>query len=89
MPSTSFASRRATTSRQPRRATFVVTGKVLCEVELEADYDALAVSLGLVNVRRIGRRQCRITAERAADLADELARYLMGVDDDLERCFAK
>ncbi|HEX7054240.1 MAG TPA: serine/threonine-protein kinase [Burkholderiales bacterium] len=74
---------------QPRRATFVVSGKLLCEVEIEADYESMALSLELVNVRRIGRRQCRIPADKAGGLADDLARYLMGVDEELEKSFAK
>jgi serine/threonine protein kinase len=74
---------------QPRRATFVVTGKMLCEVEIEADYEAMAVAVTLVNVRRIGRRQCRIPADKAGSLPDELVRYMVGIDEELEKSFAK
>ena len=74
---------------QPRRATFMVTGKLLCQVEVEADYEAMSLSLALVNVRRIGRRQCRIPADRAGGLADELVRYMVGIDEELEKSFAK
>ena len=74
---------------QPRRATFVVAGKLPAEVELNADYESLGVTLELVDVRRIGHRHCRIPAARVRDLGDELARYIVGVDDQLESSFAK
>jgi hypothetical protein len=74
---------------QPRRATFVVAGKLLCEIEINGDYEALALTAELVNVRRIGRRQCRVPAAQAHELADELARYLVGVDDEFEKRFAR
>jgi len=74
---------------QPRRATFIVTGKLLCEVEMNPDYESLAVTLELVNVRRIGRRQCRVPADKVKELADDLARYLVGVDEELEKTLAK
>ena len=70
---------------EPRRASFTVKGKLLCEIELQADYDALTVSIELVNVRRPGRRRFRLTADRLRDLGDELARYVLGVDSDFER----
>jgi serine/threonine protein kinase len=74
---------------QPRRATFVVTGKLLAEIEINADYENPGVTLELVNVRRIGRRHCRIPADKVKDLADELARYIVGVDDELEKSFTR
>jgi Protein kinase domain len=70
---------------EPRRAVFTVKGKLLCEIDMQADYDALAVSIELVNVRRPGRRTYRLSAERFRDVGDELARYVLGVDNDLER----
>jgi hypothetical protein len=70
---------------QPRRATFVVKGKLLAEIEILADYGALAVDIELVTVRRHGRRRQRVSVERFKDVADDLARYILGVDDDFER----
>jgi len=70
---------------EPRRATFTVKGKLPCEVDLQADYDALTVTIDLVNVRRPGKRTFRLAAERFKDLGDELARYILGVDEDLAR----
>ena len=73
---------------EPRRATFTVNGKLACELELQADYGALAVGVELVNVRRPGKRRFRIGAERFKDVGDELARYILGVDDEFERFLA-
>jgi len=70
---------------EPRRATFTVNGKLLCELEIEADYEALAVRVELVNVRRPGKRRHRIAADKFKDVGDDLARYMLGVDDDFER----
>jgi hypothetical protein len=70
---------------QPRRATFVVNGKLLAEIEIVADYTALAVNVELTTVRRHGKRRHRIPADKFKDVGDELARYILGVDDDFER----
>jgi len=70
---------------EPRRATFTVKGKLLCEIEIQADYEALAVTMELVNVRRPGRRKFRIGADRFKEIGDELARYVLAVDDDFQR----
>ena len=63
-------------------------GKLLFEINMQADYDALAVAFELVNVRRPGRRTFRLTADRFRDLGDELARYVLGVDNDFDRRIA-
>ena len=70
---------------QPRRATFVVNGKLLAEIEILADYTALAVNIELTTVRRHGRRRHRVAADKFKDVGDDLARYILGVDDDFER----
>ena len=70
---------------QPRRAAFSVNGKLLAEIEIMADYNTLAVSVELTTVRRHGRREHRIPADKFTNVSDELARYVLGVDDDFER----
>jgi serine/threonine protein kinase len=70
---------------EPRRATFTVKGKLPCEVDLQADYDGLTVTIDLVNVRRPGKRTFRLAAERFKDVGDELARYILGVDEEFAR----
>jgi hypothetical protein len=70
---------------QARRASFVVNGKLLAEIEILADYTALAVNVELTTVRRHGKRRLRIPADKFKDVGDDLARYMLGVDDDFER----
>jgi hypothetical protein len=70
---------------QPRRATFVVNGKLLAEIEILADYTNLAVNIEMTTVRRHGKRRHRIPAEKFKEVGDDLARYVLGVDDDFER----
>jgi len=73
---------------EARRAAFTVKGKLLCEIEMHADYDALVVTVDLTNVRRPGRRQLRISAAKFKDAGDDLARYILGADNDFERLAA-
>jgi hypothetical protein len=70
---------------QARKATFVVKGKLLAEIEILADYTNLAVSVEMTTVRRHGKRRHRIPADRFKEVGDDLARYILGVDDDFER----
>src|SRR5712691_9476736 len=67
------------------RATFTVRSGLLCEVELRADYEALAVTIDTTNVRRIGTIRGRIPATAVTAMADELARYALGVDTDFAK----
>jgi hypothetical protein len=70
---------------QPRRATFVLNGKIMCQLEILADYNNLAVNIELVNIRKYGTRRHRVPADKFKDVGDDLARYILGVDDDFER----
>jgi serine/threonine protein kinase len=70
---------------KPTRAFFTVKGKLPCEIDIRADYDKMAVNFELTNVRRLGRTQCRAGISELKDLADELARYVLGVDEDFEK----
>src|SRR6266480_933237 len=67
------------------RATFSVRSGLLCEVEIRADYEALAVTIDVTNVRRIGKVRGRIPAAAVTAMADELARYALGVDSDFAK----
>jgi hypothetical protein len=62
-----------------------VNGKLMAEIDIVADYTVLAVNLELTTVRRHGKRRHRIAADKFKDVGDDLARYLLGVDDDFER----
>jgi hypothetical protein len=70
---------------QARRASFVLNGKITCQLEILADYNNLAVSIELINVRKYGTRRHRVPADKFKDVGDDLARYILGVDDDFER----
>lgn len=70
---------------QARRASYVVNGKLMAEIDMIADYTALAVNIELTTVRRHGKRRHRIAADKFKDVGDDLARYVLGVDDDFER----
>jgi serine/threonine protein kinase len=63
------------------RAEFSVTGPLPCEITVRAHYDEHIVSVELTNVRRLGRVQQRFTPEQFHDAVDDLARYMLGVDD--------
>jgi len=67
------------------RATFTVSASLPCEVNIRADYDNPSIELELINIRRPGRVRCRIEPKKLDDVVDDLARYLLGVDDDFDR----
>ena len=60
-------------------------GSLPCEIVLRPDYDAQLVQVELTNVRRLGRVQYRLSTVVFNDVVDDLARYMLGVDDDFER----
>ena len=72
---------------QPRKATFVLNGKVTCLIDIQADFTNLAVTIDVTNVRKYGNRRHRVPADKFKDVGDDLARYILGVDDDFERFF--
>lgn len=67
------------------RCEFTVTGSLPCEISVRADFDASVVNVELTNVRRLGRVQRGFSPEQFHDAVDDLARYLLGVDDAFER----
>ena len=73
---------------QVMKAVFVISGGPNCEVMVRADYETYNVVVDLHNVRQLGRRQARITLADFGDLADELARYILGADDEFEKRLA-
>lgn len=70
---------------QVTREAFTVSAPLPCEVNIRADYDKSSVEIELVNVRRPGRVRCRIEPKTLDDVVDELARYVLGVDDDFDK----
>ena len=70
---------------QATRTAFTVSAPLPCELNIRADYDKSSVEIELVNVRRPGRLRCRIEAKALDGVVDDLARYLLGIDDDFEK----
>ena len=70
---------------QVTRAAFTVSAPLPCEVNIRADYDKSSVEIELVNVRRPGRVRCRIEPNEFDDMVDDLARYVLGDDDDFDK----
>ena len=70
---------------QVTRAAFTVSAPLPCEVNIRADYDDSSVEIELVNVRRPGRVRCRLETKKFDDVTDDLARYILGVDDDFDQ----
>ena len=67
------------------KASFEVKGVLPCEILLRGDYDNPSVVIELLNVRRPGKWESRIAPDKLEALTDDLARYVLGVDDDLEK----
>jgi len=67
------------------RAQCTVSGSLPCEIIIRGDYDVPSVVIELRNVRRLGRIEYRIGTDKLADATDDLARYLLGIDDDFEK----
>ena len=70
---------------QVTRAAFTVSAPLPCEVNIRADYDKSSVEIELVNVRRPGRVRCRLEPKALDGVVDDLARYVLGVDDDFDK----
>ena len=70
---------------QARRATVSVGGTIGCAINLRADYENFAVGVELLNVSRLGRREARLAAAQLKTTADDLARYILGADNDFEK----
>jgi len=70
---------------QDTRAAFTVSAPLPCEVNIRADYDKSSVEIELVNVRRSGRVRCNVEPKALDDVVDDLARYILGVDDDFDK----
>lgn len=67
---------------QPLRGVLTVKGKFPCEVMIRGDYSTFGARVEVMNVRRYGKWQCLVPAAEVKELGDELARYMLGVDDD-------
>lgn len=71
------------------RASFTVRGTLPCEAYIRGDYDRGAALAELVNVRRPGKQLCRLELEKLESVADDLARYVLGADDDFAKLLSR
>jgi hypothetical protein len=70
--------------RHVARAVFTV-GAIPCHVRIRGDYNALGVTVELLNVGNVGRSRRNFTLEAfSEDLVDELAQYVLGLDRSYE-----
>jgi hypothetical protein len=51
---------------------------------MKADYDTGKVAVELTNVRRLGRAVYQLGPRAFTEAVDDLARYMLGADDDFE-----
>lgn len=70
---------------QATRELFTVAAPLPCEINIRADYDKYSIEIELVNVRHPGRVKCTIEPKLLDEVVDELARYVLGVDDDFDK----
>ena len=70
---------------KPTRAVVTVSGTLPCEIKIRGDYEALTATLELLNVRRFGRTRCVLPTAQFRASIDDLARYLLGADDEFLR----
>jgi len=71
---------------KPMAGTYTLNGPIRCEVVLRADYDIPAVHVELLNVGRIGSARTTLAGKDFAhELADDLARLVLGVDNEFEK----
>jgi len=80
---------RARNNDKERPVQFVVTGPLPCEVNIRADYEAATATVELINVRHFGRVTVRLATATFKEAIDDLARYVLGVDDDFSKLIAK
>jgi hypothetical protein len=76
---------RAREAGQDRPVPFVVTGPLPCDVNVRADFEAATATVELINVRRFGRFTVRLDTATFKESIDDVARYVLGVDDDFEK----
>jgi hypothetical protein len=67
------------------KALFTVQGVLPCELVVRGDYENPGIVVDLHNVRKLGRVECRMSAQEFDDSVDDLARWVLGADDDFEK----
>jgi hypothetical protein len=72
-----------------RPVQFVVSGSLPCEINISADFEAGTATIELINVRRFGRVTVRLATQAFREAIDDLARYVLGVDEDFRKLIAE
>ena len=80
---------RSRNNDRERPVQFIVTGSLPCDINIRADFEATTATVELINVRRFGRVTVRLATETFKDAIDDLARYVLGVDDDFRKLVAE
>jgi len=71
---------------KPTAGSYLLNGPIRCELVLRADYDNPAVTVELMNVGEIGMARATLPGkEFVHELADDLARLVLGVDNAFEK----
>lgn len=66
--------------------TYLLNGPMHCELILRANYEDAAVDVELLNIGQIGSARVRLPGKAFEhEMADELARMILGVDNDFEK----
>jgi hypothetical protein len=68
-----------------RPVQFVVPGPLPSAINVSADYEAGTATIELINVRRFGRVTVRLAAQAFKDAIDDIARFVLGVDEDFRK----
>lgn len=71
---------------RPTHATVTLGGLIPCKITLRADFDAMNVSISMLNVGKIGRARCTLAPEALTDeVVDQIGTYALGLDAEFEK----
>jgi len=75
---------------KPTAGSYALSGPIRCELVLRADYDNPAVTVEVMNVGEIGIARTTLPGtEFVHEMADDLARLVLGVENDFEKRFRR
>jgi predicted Ser/Thr protein kinase len=75
---------------KPTAGSYALNGPIRCELVLRADYENPAVTVERMNIGEIGIARATLPGkEFVHEMADDLARLVLGVDNDFEKRFRR
>ncbi len=75
---------------KPTAGSYLLNGPIRCELVLRADYDNPAVTIEIMNIGEIGIARTTLPGkEFVHEMADDLARLVLGVENDFEKRFRR